>query len=113
MGLTALKQKKHLQGLVENLAPLIKSSIFLYKHTHTPTNRSFLKNSMANTLVTEILLPVLHLLQDAAFLRTVSVVTMERGGPKITSLLMENTALSVAPAGLEEIAWVSFLNPLW
>lgn len=68
------------------------------------TNKSFLKNSVAHTLVTEMLLPVLHLLQDAAFLRTVSVATTEPGGPKITSLLMENTALSVAPAGLEEIA---------
>lgn len=43
-------------------------------------------------------------IQAAAFLRTVSVVTTAHGGPRITSLLVGNTAQSVGPAGLEEIA---------
>lgn len=46
----------------------------------------------------------LFVIQVAVYLRTVGAVTTGHGAPGMTSSLVENTALSVGPAGLAEIA---------
>lgn len=108
MSLAELMQNASLRGFLKSSNFASYDKMFPFFTFCCDILWRFNVNSTENTLISVALLLIRSFFQVAVFLRTVSVVTTEHGHPRMTSLLMANTVLSVVPAGLVETAGVSF-----